>query len=200
MVCLFQQGRLLLQVGELVVEVRVALHCRLRLVILKELAGLGLGRALQVGPALSDLLQFLLNDWTQLRLLLDQLLTLLAIESDNCLGPIVKLPVKALHNTVEIDQNHKISVSLCTLHYVLDCHFLAEWLFASHSYTPLMPAFASRDGSYGLRWLLLHLVPQICKRHNCCTELSTILDFRHKENLFLNQKCFFSTTMILGNW
>lgn len=59
---LFQLGGLLLQVGELVVEVRVALHCRLRLVVFKELTGLGLGRALQVGPALSDLLQLLLND------------------------------------------------------------------------------------------------------------------------------------------
>lgn len=80
---LFQLGGLLLQVGELVVEVRVALHSRLGLVVLEELAGLGLGRALQVGPALSDLLQLLLNDRTQLWLLLDQLLTLLETESDN---------------------------------------------------------------------------------------------------------------------
>lgn len=56
MVCLFQLGGLLLEVGELVVEIRVALHCRLRLVVFKELTGLGLGCALQVGPALSDLL------------------------------------------------------------------------------------------------------------------------------------------------
>lgn len=54
--CLFQLGGLLLEVGELVVEIRVALHCRLRLVVFKELTGLGLGCALQVGPALSDLL------------------------------------------------------------------------------------------------------------------------------------------------
>lgn len=76
-VCLLQLGGLLLQVRELVVQVRVALHCRLRLVVLKELTGFGLGRNFQVGPALSDLLQLLLNDGTELRLLLDELLTLL---------------------------------------------------------------------------------------------------------------------------
>lgn len=76
-VCLLQLGGLLLQVRELVVQVRVALHRRLRLVVLKELTGLGLGRDFQVGPALSDLLQLLLNNRTELRLLLDELLTLL---------------------------------------------------------------------------------------------------------------------------
>lgn len=76
-VCLLQLGRLLRQVRELVVEVRVALHRRLRLVVLEELTGLRLGRDFQVGPALSDLLQLLLNDGTELRLLLDELLTLL---------------------------------------------------------------------------------------------------------------------------
>lgn len=76
-VCLLQLGGLLLQVRELVVQVRVALHGRLRLVVLKELTGFGFGRDFQVGPALSDLLQLLLNDGTELRLLLDELLTLL---------------------------------------------------------------------------------------------------------------------------
>lgn len=75
--CLLQLGGLLLQVGELVVKVRVALHRRLWLVVLEELTGLGLGRDFQVGPALSDLLQLLLNDGSELRLLLDELLTLL---------------------------------------------------------------------------------------------------------------------------
>ena len=78
---LLQLRGLLLQMGELVVEVRVALHRRLGLVVLKELARLGLGGALQVGPALSDLLQLLLDDRTQLRLLLDQLQALLETES-----------------------------------------------------------------------------------------------------------------------
>lgn len=76
-VCLLQLGGLLLQVRELVVQVRVALHRWLRLVVLKELTGLRLGRDFQVGPALSDLLQLLLNDGPELRLLLDELLTLL---------------------------------------------------------------------------------------------------------------------------
>lgn len=62
MVCLFQLGGLLLQVRELVVEVRVALHRWLRLVVLKELAGLCLGRDFQVGPALSDFFELLLDD------------------------------------------------------------------------------------------------------------------------------------------
>lgn len=84
MVCLFQLGGLLLQVRELVVEVRVALHCWLRLVVLKELAGLCLGCDFQVGPALSDFFELLLNDWTQLRLLLDQLLTLLETKNTDC--------------------------------------------------------------------------------------------------------------------
>lgn len=74
---LLQLGRLLLQVRELVVQVRVALHRRLGLVVLEELTGLRLGRDFQVGPALSDLLQLLLNDGPELRLLLDELLTLL---------------------------------------------------------------------------------------------------------------------------
>lgn len=60
--CLLQLGGLPLQVGELVVEVRVALHSRFWLVVFKELPGLGFGRGLQVGPALSDLLQLLLHD------------------------------------------------------------------------------------------------------------------------------------------
>lgn len=76
-VCLLQLGGLLFQVGELVVKVRVALHRRLRLVVLEELTGLGLGGDFQVRPALSDLLQLLLNDGSELRLLLDELLTLL---------------------------------------------------------------------------------------------------------------------------
>jgi len=83
MVRLLQLGGLLLQVGELIVQVGEALHRRLGLVVLEELAGLGLGGALQVGPALSDLLQLLLNHWTQLWLLLDQLQTLLDTGSDD---------------------------------------------------------------------------------------------------------------------
>lgn len=42
-VCLLQLGGLLLQMGELVIEVRVALHRWLWLVVLKELTSLGLG-------------------------------------------------------------------------------------------------------------------------------------------------------------
>lgn len=82
MVSLLQLGGLLLQVGELVVQVREALHRRLRLVVLKELASLGLGGALQVGPALSDLHQLLLDHRPQLGLLLDQFLTLLELGNE----------------------------------------------------------------------------------------------------------------------
>ena len=52
---------------------------------LKELPGLGLGGALQVGPAFPHLLQLLLDHRPELRLLLDQLLSLLHI-SDMLFG------------------------------------------------------------------------------------------------------------------
>lgn len=114
LVCLFQLGGLLLQVGELVVEVWVALYCRLRLVVFKELAGLGFSRALQVGPALSNLLQLLLNNWTKLRLLLDQLLTLLEIESGNCYDSGVEP-----QSTFQISLSHGVLSKLAYLKMTL---------------------------------------------------------------------------------
>ena len=82
--CLLQLGWLALQVGQLAVQVRVALDRRLRLVVLKELPRLGLCGPLQVGPALPDLLQLLLHHRPQLWLLLDQVLALLERHRGTC--------------------------------------------------------------------------------------------------------------------
>lgn len=122
LVCLFQLGGLLLQVGELVVEVWVALYRRLRLVVFKELAGLGFSRALQVGPALSNLLQLLLNNWTKLWLLLDQLLTLLEIESGNCYDSGVEP-----QSTFQISLSHGVPSKLTYLKMTLRVRLWA-WL------------------------------------------------------------------------
>lgn len=77
--CLFQLGGLLFQVWQLVIQVQIAFHIWLGF-IFKELTSFGFSCVLQLRPALSNLFQLLLNHWTQLWLLLDQLLTLLGIE------------------------------------------------------------------------------------------------------------------------
>lgn len=70
-------GQLTLQLAQSLVQAFVALHQQVGLVGLKELAGFGLGGALQILPALPDLLQLLPDHRPELRLLLDQLLALL---------------------------------------------------------------------------------------------------------------------------
>ena len=70
-------GQLTLQLAESLVQTFVALYQQVCLVGLKELTGFGLGGALQILPALPDLLQLLPDHWAELRLLLDQLLPLL---------------------------------------------------------------------------------------------------------------------------
>lgn len=69
--------QLALQLAQPLVQALVALHQQVGLVGLEELPCFGLGGALQVLPALSDLLQLLTHHRAELRLLLDQLLALL---------------------------------------------------------------------------------------------------------------------------
>ncbi|TNN65921.1 hypothetical protein EYF80_023921 [Liparis tanakae] len=70
-------GQLTLQLAQSLVQAFVALHQQVGLVGLKELAGFGLGGALQVLPAFPDLLQLPPDHRAELRLLLDQMLALL---------------------------------------------------------------------------------------------------------------------------
>lgn len=69
--------QLALQLAQPLVQALVALHQQVGLVGLEELACFGLGGALQVLPALPDLLQLLTHHRAELRLLLDELLALL---------------------------------------------------------------------------------------------------------------------------
>lgn len=70
-------GQLTLQLAQSLVQAVVALHQQVGLVGLEELPSFGLGGALQILPALPDLLQLPPDHRAELRLLLDQMLTLL---------------------------------------------------------------------------------------------------------------------------
>lgn len=70
-------GQLTLQLAQPLVQAFVTLHQQVGLVGFEKLAGFCLSGALQILPALPDLLQLLPHHRTELRLLLDQLLALL---------------------------------------------------------------------------------------------------------------------------
>lgn len=70
-------GQLTLELAQSLVKAFVTLHQQVGLVGFKKLAGFCLSGALQILPALPDLLQLLPHHRAELRLLLDQLLALL---------------------------------------------------------------------------------------------------------------------------
>lgn len=64
-------GQLILQLVQSLVQALIALHDQVSVVGLKELTGFGLGSALKILPAVSDLLQLFTDHWAELWLLLN---------------------------------------------------------------------------------------------------------------------------------
>lgn len=71
---------MILQLTQPLVQALVALHQQVGLIGLEELTSFGLRGALQILPALPDLLQLLPDNRAEFGLLLDQVLTLLDVE------------------------------------------------------------------------------------------------------------------------
>lgn len=100
--------QLALQLAQPLVQALVALHQQVGLVGLEELAGFGLGGALQVLPALPDLLQLLPDHRAELGLLLDELLALLEGHRVRCVSNLCQIPFEKKIKKFEVPETSSL--------------------------------------------------------------------------------------------